>query len=138
MFSPESALIVCSPNYFSSHSTDVRAVMLTIRDASGLLARLLEGGHTVIAGRLAGAFRNIGRDRIADEIMKTMSAAGYDVRESDPFADKPSLVHSGPRKVSLRQQDTVAVAEDAGTGYWPVSESARSAAQYRGIHEARQ
>ena len=25
-----------------------------IRDASGILARLLEGGHTVIAGRLAG------------------------------------------------------------------------------------
>jgi hypothetical protein len=25
-----------------------------IPDASGLLARLLEGGHTVIAGRLAG------------------------------------------------------------------------------------
>ncbi len=68
-----------------------------IRDASGLLARLLEGGHTVIAGRLAGAFRNIGRDRMADEIVKTMSAAGYDVRESDPFADKPSLV-LGPAK----------------------------------------
>ncbi len=63
-----------------------------IRDASGLLARLLEGGHTVIAGRLAGAFRNVGRGRIADDIVKTMLAAGYDVRERDPFADKPSLV----------------------------------------------
>ena len=63
-----------------------------IRDASGLLARLLEGSHTVIAGRLAGAFRNIGRDRIADDIVKTMSAADYDVRETDPFTDKPSLV----------------------------------------------
>ena len=91
MFSPESALIACSPNYFSSNSTDVRAVLAMIRDASGLLARLLEGGHTVIAGRLAGAFRNIGRDRIADDIVKTMSAAGYDVRESDPFTDRPSL-----------------------------------------------
>ena len=29
-----------------------------IRDASKLLARLLEGGHSVIAGRMAGAFRN--------------------------------------------------------------------------------
>ncbi len=92
LFSPESALIACSPNYFSSHSTDVRTVLGMIREASGMLARLLEGGHTVIAGRIAGAFRNIGRDRIADEIVKTMSAASYDVRESDPFADKPSLV----------------------------------------------
>ena len=94
LFSAESALISCSPNYFSNNSTDVRAVLLMIRDASGLLARLLEGGHTVIAGRLAGAFRNIGRDRIADDIVKTMSAAGYAVRENDTFTDKPSLVIS--------------------------------------------
>ena len=78
-------------NYFSSHATDVRAAMATVRDASGVLARLLDGGHSTIAGRLAGAFRNSGRDRIADDITKTMSAAGYDVRETDPFTDKPSL-----------------------------------------------
>ena len=87
-----------------------------IRDASGLLARLLEGSHTVIAGRLAGAFRNIGRDRIADDIVKTMSAAGYDVRETDPFTDKPVLGLPYPRDVPLREPDSVAVAEDAGTG----------------------
>jgi hypothetical protein len=91
VFSVESALIECSPNYFSSNATDVRAVLATIRDASGLLARLLDGGHSTIAGRLAGAFRNSGRDRIADDITKTMSAAGYDVRENDPFTDKPAL-----------------------------------------------
>jgi len=91
VFSVESALIECSPNYFSRNSTDVRAALATIRDASGLLARLLNGGHSTIAGRLAGAFRNSGRDRIADDITKTMSAAGYAVRENDPFTDKPSL-----------------------------------------------
>jgi hypothetical protein len=91
IFSLESALIECSPNYFPRNATDVRAALATIRDASGLLARLLEGGHSTIAGRLAGAFRNGGRGRIADDITKTMSAAGYDVRENDPFTDKPSL-----------------------------------------------
>jgi len=92
IFSLESALIECSPRYFSSHATDVRASLAMIRDASGLLARLLEGGHSRIAGRLAGAFRNSGRDRLADEITKTMSAAGYDVREIDPFGAGPSFV----------------------------------------------
>jgi len=99
LFSAESALIECSPHYFSNNSTDARTVLSMVRDGSGLLARLLEGGHTVIASRLAGAFRNIGRDRIADEIVKTMSAASYDVRESDPFADKPFLVLA-PRETS--------------------------------------
>lgn len=90
LFSPEAALIACSARFFTSNSTDVRTALLTIRDASSLLARLLEGGHTTVAGRLAGAFRNCGRKRIADEIVKTMAAAGFDVRESDPFSDKPS------------------------------------------------
>ncbi len=91
IFSLESALIKCSPAYFSNRPTDVRAALVTIRDASGLLRRLLDGGHTTIAGRLAGAFRNGGRDRMADKIVKTMSAASYAVRENDPFADKPPL-----------------------------------------------
>ena len=92
VFSAESALIECSSNFFVHNSTDVRAVLFMIRDASGLLARLLAGGHTIIAGRLAGAFRNIGRDRIADDIVKTMAAAGYAVRENDPFTDRPNLL----------------------------------------------
>lgn len=89
LFSPEAALIACSPRFFSSNPTDMRAVLLTLRDASSLLRRLLEGGHSTIAGRLVGAFRNCGRERIADDIAKTMIAAGYEIRESDPFADKP-------------------------------------------------
>ena len=99
VFSIESALIECSPAYFSRHSTDVRAAMATVRDASGLLSRLLSGGHSTIAGRLAGAFRNNGRNAIADEIIATMVAAGYDVRENDPFTDGPSPVLS-PRETS--------------------------------------
>jgi len=91
VFPLESALIACSPNYFSGHSTDVRAALLMVRDASGILARLLEGGHSKVAGRLAGAFRNCGRERIANDITKTMTAAGYDVREADPFGDRPAL-----------------------------------------------
>jgi fido (protein-threonine AMPylation protein) len=91
IFSIESALIACSPSYVANHATDVRVALATIRDASGLLARLLDGGHSTIAGRLAGAFRNNGRDAIADDLVKTMTAAGYDVRESDPFTDRPSF-----------------------------------------------
>jgi len=90
VFSLESGLIECSPQYFARHATDVRAALAMVRDASGLLARLLDGGHSVIAGRLAGAFRNSGRDKLADEILKTMAAADYDVREADPFNDRPS------------------------------------------------
>ncbi len=85
LFSLPAALIACAPGYFKQNPTDMRAALSMVRDASEVLGRLLEGGHSTIAGRLAGAFRNIGRDRIADDIINTMRTAGYDVRENDPF-----------------------------------------------------
>jgi len=92
LFSLPAALIAISPTFFEHNATDARAALAMIRDASEVLARLLTGGHSTIAGRLAGAFHNVGRDRIANEIMNTMRAAGYDVRVQDPFATKFNLV----------------------------------------------
>lgn len=91
VFTLISGLIACSPKFFAQNPTDSRTALSLIRDASNVLSLLLAGGHSTIAGRLAGAFRNIGRDRIANEIIKTMSAAGYDVREVDPFEERPAI-----------------------------------------------
>ncbi len=85
LFSLPAALVACSPRYFEQNPTDMRAALSIVRDASEVLEQLLEGGHSTIAGRLAGAFRNIGRERIADNIINTMRSAGYEVRENDPF-----------------------------------------------------
>lgn len=82
-----SALVNSSLSMFKGNTTDVRTVLALVPDASEILGLLLDGGHSTIAGRLAGAFRNIGRDKVADEIVKTMQKAGYDVREHDPFED---------------------------------------------------
>ena len=98
LFSVPAALVACGPSYFEQREIDARAALTMIRDASDVLAVLLEGGRSTVAGRLAGAFRNIGRDDIADDISKTMQRAGYTVRESDPFVDKPHL------KLPLREQ----------------------------------
>jgi hypothetical protein len=73
------SLIYCTKGMFASNPIDTRTVLSLIRDASELLPFLLENGHTKISGRLAGAFRNIKRDKIADQIMDTMKTAGYDV-----------------------------------------------------------
>ena len=94
LYSLPAALIACSSKVFIQYPTDMRAALSVVRDASEVLDRLLEGGHPVIAGRLAGAFRNIARDRIADNILHTMRAAGYEVRESDPFEAQAPIVFS--------------------------------------------
>jgi hypothetical protein len=93
-----SSLVNCSPAFFIRNSTDLRTALAMIPDASEVLGLLLDGGHTTIAGRLAGAFRNIGRDKLADEIVKTMQKADYNVREIDPFEDKP------PVELSIRDK----------------------------------
>ncbi len=98
LYSLPSALIACAPGYFNQNPTDMRTALSIIRDASEILGPLLEGGHTTIAGRLAGAFRNIGRERIADDIIKTMRSAGYDVRENDPFLAKAPLLLSSRKE----------------------------------------
>ena len=88
LFSLHAGLVSCGAGFFQQNPTDVRAALAIVRDASELLALLLKEGRTTVAGRLAGAFRNIGRDRIANDILKTMQAAGFDVREKDPFDRK--------------------------------------------------
>jgi len=97
LFSVPAALVACPPGYFPLRATDARAALATINDASVVLSILLDGGHSAVAGRLAGAFRNIGRARVADDIIKAMKAAGYQVRENDPFDDVPAI------PISLRE-----------------------------------
>jgi len=91
LYALPAALIACAPAHFSSHPVELRAAVAMISDPTDLLERLLAGGHTVVAGRLAGAFRNIGRGRIADRIIQTMRTAGYATSETDPFEGQPRL-----------------------------------------------
>lgn len=85
LFSLAAGLINATPGFFTQNPIDARAALGMVKDSSEVLHLLLEGGHSTIAGRLVGAFQNIGRDRIADDIKKTMKSAGYNVRVNDPF-----------------------------------------------------
>jgi hypothetical protein len=88
IFPLPASLIACSPTYYQQCPTELRTALVLVKNSADILGPLLEGEHSKVAGRLAGAFRNIGRDRIADEILATMKAADFDVREIDPFKEK--------------------------------------------------
>ena len=66
---PETALIKAPPAFYRNHARDAQIVLSGVRDVSTLLRELLEGGHSTIAGRLAGALRavEIGRRRVGKE-----------------------------------------------------------------------
>jgi len=91
MLSLAASLVQATSNTFIQNPTEARTVLSIVNDSSDILSILLEGGHSTIAGRLAGAFRNTKQDRIADAIIKTMEKAGYTVRESDPFENQMTI-----------------------------------------------
>lgn len=84
-------LVQISENTFIQNPTDARTVLSMIKDASEILNLLLEDGKSVVAGRLAGAFRNMNKDNIANDIVQTMETAGYTIKEDDPFTNKLSV-----------------------------------------------
>ncbi|MBY8963146.1 Fic family protein [Flavobacterium sp. D11R37] len=91
VYNLQTALIYCTAAVYTHNAIDARTILSMIRDASEVLPVLLENGHTKLAGRLAGAFRNIGRDRIADQIIETFKQADYVIREEDPFEEKIAI-----------------------------------------------
>lgn len=95
LFTLEDALINTVESFFVHHATNARTVLAIIPDASVLLSKLLAGGHTRAAGRLAGGFRSIGNEKIADEILAAMKAASHNVREVDPFSQKLLVENAG-------------------------------------------
>ncbi len=92
VFCLASALINAGPHFFTASPDEACAALLMVSgDFSDLLGGLLDGGHSQVAGRLAGAFRNVGKDEFADEIMSNMKSAGYQTTEKNPLDEKSSL-----------------------------------------------
>jgi hypothetical protein len=91
LFSPAAALVKVPESFFTRKPIETQVVLAGIREASDVLRLLLNGGHSAKAGQIAGAFRRIGRPQIAEEIVRAMKSAGYDVRETDPFAPEQTF-----------------------------------------------
>ena len=88
VFALPAALATVAPGFYRQRTLDVQAILANV-DAEDILPLLLDGGRTVVAGRIAGALRHVGRHQAADEILATMRSAGFDVREKDPFDALP-------------------------------------------------
>ena len=103
MRTPAAPEVLCNVTaaFWEHNKNDVIALLGSIRATSSILTILLAGGRTVVAGRIAGAYRILGNARAADDIISAMQRAGHNVREdSDPFKAAVSLQFSGTRVVS--------------------------------------
>ena len=87
LYTIHEAIIVATPTMYKNDALTMRTALAMVRDGSEILKILVDTGQTVRAGRVIGAFRNIGRADIADEIAGTMKRIGYVIQEEDPFAE---------------------------------------------------
>ena len=85
LHSVPAALIKVPPSFYRHFPADIQTVLMQLQYPDLLLRHLLDGGHPVAAGRLAGAFRRFDNGAFADQIKAAMAAAGHEVRETDPF-----------------------------------------------------
>lgn len=88
------ALVAVGPGFYSQQPIAAR-IALGLVDETELLQLLLDGSHSVIAGRLAGALRALGRSDAATAIVETMRSADYVVQETSPFEVPVSLLPGG-------------------------------------------
>jgi hypothetical protein len=101
LFSSAAALLKVPETFFNRFPIESQVGLASIRDPSEVLRRLLDGGHSVVAGRIAGAFRRIGRLDVADEIVAAMKGANYTIRETDPFAAQQTFGTLRPATLRL-------------------------------------
>ncbi len=83
----DEAIIVATPQMYKNDAITMRTVLSSIISVDGILKILVDSGQTARGGRVAGAFRNIGKADFANDIISTMKRIGYDIREDDPFAE---------------------------------------------------
>ncbi|MDO5058104.1 MAG: Fic family protein [Lautropia sp.] len=89
-------LVAVPASFYSQQPLAARVVLGMLDDESALLRSLLQGGHSVVAGRLVGALRAVGRSGMAERIVAAMQGAGYVVQAMSPFESQPAALASRP------------------------------------------
>lgn len=94
------ALCRVAPSFFKQNPSTAELALRMVRDSSDILRVLLESGSISAAARLAGAYRVLGFDRTAEQIIRSMEASGYPIKETDPFESPTSFLAAGKRILS--------------------------------------
>lgn len=92
LYTAEAALLRVPKSFYRDHPLDARTVLGSIADSGGVARRLVSGSHSKVAGRLAGAFRHVGRHDIAVGVRQAMLGTGHRFREGDPFLPETAAV----------------------------------------------
>ncbi len=104
LYALDAALVKAPEAFYTAHPLEAQLALRAVPDASGLLRRLLRAGQPIVAGRLAGAFRHIGRLDLTEELLATLRSAGHAPVEKNPFTAPrlPMAVRRGVASAAAR------------------------------------
>ena len=92
IFTVEAALVLVQLRFFRDRPVEARIALRSVSDVGAVIRLLLAGSRTRIAGRLAGAFRHVGKTAFADEIGRAMRNTEHDsFREMNPFSAESAV-----------------------------------------------
>ena len=91
LFTPEAALLRVPAAFYRRYPVEAQTVLVNAKQISWLLQRLVSEGQSVVAGRLAGAFRHVGMESVADGIARTMRDTERFFREKNPFKERDPI-----------------------------------------------
>lgn len=84
-YSLEAALVRVNPQIWQTDPGTMRLALAQLRDADDLSRILLDGEHSVIAGRIVAALEAVGRDDLGRQIHQVMTSVGYVINRDNPF-----------------------------------------------------
>ena len=104
LYTLDAALVKVPESFYVAHPLEAQLALRAVPDASGLLRRLLRTGQPIVAGRLAGAFRHVGRVDLTEELLTTMRSAGHAPVEKNPFTAPrlPISLRRGTASIAAR------------------------------------
>ena len=86
------ALCKASPTFFQKHPCEAEIALKAISNADDLLKVIISNNFVRAAGRLVGAYRFLGNDRMVDALTKGLSGLNIRIQETNPFIhEKPFL-----------------------------------------------
>ena len=96
LFAPSLALIRVPETFFVQYPVEAQLVLAGCEHTRDLISGLRSGKHWDRAGALAGAFRRLGRNDRADEILTACRESGHEVRAVDPFSPQQRFSDAVP------------------------------------------
>jgi len=89
------ALCRVSPTFFN-HAPASAEIALRLATPAAIARYVIDGGHSVVAGRMIGAYRFLGDEAAAETIAMGFKAKGERIREANPFTIAQPLLGRKP------------------------------------------